>query len=233
MTPRCRADAPVWPWLIGIGIALALAAGGYFLYQKIQDQITHSKPVRVQQYTGIKVANAKALVTNDGFEPQVVCEQNADVPVGTVFKQDPVEGTSLGRGSPVTLTVSTGKPKVPVPGVVGKSLADAVAALASVKLEANPQNVPSDQPAGTVVAQDPKAGTVLVERSRVRINVSRRVPSRSSCRASSASPTTLQPRSFRPPGSRCGASTSSPTRRPAPSSNSRRPETRCSLRTPA
>ena len=62
---------------------------------------------------------------------------------------------------------------MPVPGVVGKSLADAVAALAGVKLEANPQNVPSDQPAGTVIAQDPRAGTVVVEQTRVRINVSK------------------------------------------------------------
>ena len=59
-----------------------------------------------------------------------------------------------------------------MPGVVGKSLADAVATLTSAKLTANPQNVPSDQPAGTIVAQDPKAGTVVVEGSRVRINVS-------------------------------------------------------------
>ena len=163
----------IWPWLIGLGVALALAAGGYFGYQKIQDLIHHARPVRVEQYTGIKLANAEALVTRDGFQPHVVREANADVPAGEVFAQEPVEGTKLGRGSQVTLTVSTGKPKVAVPGVVGKSLADAVAALAGVKLHANPQNVPSDQPTGTVVAQDPRAGTVVVEGSTVRINVSK------------------------------------------------------------
>ena len=171
-TPVARGRS-IWPWLIGLGVALALAAGGYFAYQKIQDQLDKSKPVRVEQYTGIKVENAKTLVKKHGFEPQVVFEANADVPVGIVFKQDPIEGTNVGRGSPVTLTVSTGKPKIPVPGVVGKSLADAVAALTSVKLQANPQNVPSDQAAGTVIAQDPKAGTVVVEETRVRINVSK------------------------------------------------------------
>jgi beta-lactam-binding protein with PASTA domain len=171
-TPVGRARS-IWPWLIGLGVALALAAGGYFAYQKIQDQLDQSKPVRVELYTGIKVENAKALVKKHGFEPQVVFEANADVPAGIVFKQEPIEGTTVGRGSPVTLTVSSGKPKIPVPGVVGKSLADAVAALAIVKLEANPQNVPSDQLTGTVIAQDPKAGTVVVEGARVRINVSK------------------------------------------------------------
>ena len=117
--------------------------------------------------------NAKALVRKDHFQPHVVYQANADVEVGTVFAQDPIEGTTIGRGSQVTLTVSTGKPKVAVPGVVGKSLADAVAALTSAKLQANPQDVPSDQTAGTVIAQDPKVGTVVVEGSRVRINVSK------------------------------------------------------------
>jgi serine/threonine-protein kinase len=171
-TPVARGRS-IWPWLIALGAAIALGVGGYFVYQKIQDQINSSKPVRVEQYTGLKLANAKTLVKKHGFEPQVVFEPNADVPAGIVFAQDPVEGSSLGRGSPVTLTVSTGKPKVPVPGVVGKSLADAVAALTSVKLQANPQNVPSDQQAGTVVAQDPKAGTVVTEGAKVRINVSK------------------------------------------------------------
>jgi len=81
-----------------------------------------------------------------GFQPHVVREASEDVPAGEVFSQEPVEGTNLGRGSQVTLTVSTGKPKVAVPGVIGKSLADAVAALTTVHLQANPQNVPSDQP---------------------------------------------------------------------------------------
>ncbi len=163
----------IWPWLLGLGLALALAAGGYFGYQKIQDQLHNARPVRVEQYTGIKLANAEALVRRDHFEPHVVREPNADVEPGTVFAQQPVEGTSLGRGSQVTLIVSTGKPKIAVPGVVGKSLADAVAALTNAKLTANPQNVPSDQPTGTVIAQDPRAGTVVVEGSRVRINVSK------------------------------------------------------------
>jgi len=162
----------IWPWLIGLGVVLALAAGGYFLYQKVQEQISESSPVTVQQYTGLLVSKAQDLVTNDGFEPQVQREPDPDVSPGIVFKQEPTPGTKLGRGSIVVLHVSTGKPKVAVPGVVGKSSTDAVAALVGAGLTANPQNVPSDQQAGTVVAQDPKAGTVIVEGSTVRINVS-------------------------------------------------------------
>jgi len=170
-TPVSRGRS-IWPWLIALGAALALAAGGYFLYQKVQDQIKDSSPVPVSQYTGLLQANAEQLVRSDGFEPQVQREADPDAAPGIVFQQEPSPGTKLGRGSIVVLHVSTGKPKATVPGVVGKSSTDAVAALVGAGLKANPQNVPSDQQAGTVVAQDPKAGTVIVEGSTVRINVS-------------------------------------------------------------
>ena len=59
-TRRSRRGRSIWPWLLGLGRRRsALAAGGYFAYQKIQDQLDKSKPVRVEQYTGIKVENAQ------------------------------------------------------------------------------------------------------------------------------------------------------------------------------
>jgi eukaryotic-like serine/threonine-protein kinase len=127
----------------------------------------------VQLYSGILVANAKTLVTRDGFEPQVVNQADDTVQPGYVIKQDPTEGSKVARGSVVTLYVSTGKPKVPVPDVVGKSLADAVAILTAAKLDAHPVDITSDQPAGTITATDPRAGTVVVAGSRVRINVAK------------------------------------------------------------
>ena len=51
-----RRGRTIWPWLIGLGVALALAAGGYFAYQKIQDQLHSARPVRVELYTGINLA---------------------------------------------------------------------------------------------------------------------------------------------------------------------------------
>jgi serine/threonine-protein kinase len=172
-TPVSAGGRSIWLWLVALGVLVGLAAGGYFLYEKIQDQIDTSKPVRVEQYTGILERLAVAKVKANGFEPQIDREANEDVAQGIVFDQEPREGTSLGRGSIVVLTVSTGKPKITVPGVIGKTLADAVAALTSAQLEANPVNVPSAQPSGTVVSQDPKAGTVVVSGSRIRINVSK------------------------------------------------------------
>ncbi|MEP6892902.1 MAG: Stk1 family PASTA domain-containing Ser/Thr kinase [Gaiellaceae bacterium] len=168
-----RSRSP-WPWaLVALVVATALGVGGWFLYDKVQRQIDNSKPLAVGLYTGIHLAQSQALVRKDGFEPRVDRVANADVPIGDVFEQDPTEGTKLPRGDIVVLKVSTGKPKVPVPDVVGKSRDDAIAILVKAGLEPNPQPVPSNQPADIVVAQDPHGGVVVVDGSRVRINISK------------------------------------------------------------
>ena len=83
-----------------------------------------------------------------------------------------MEGTGLAKGGIVTILVSTGKKSVNVPDVVGKQLTDAVATLTRAGLNAKSVGVPSDKPSGTVTAQDPRAGTSLVEGATVRINYS-------------------------------------------------------------
>jgi beta-lactam-binding protein with PASTA domain len=176
---RYRAyDAPVarrrsiWPWLLGLGAVLAAAAGGWFLYDNVQRQIADSKPLVVQQYTGIVESRAVDLIIGDGFEPKVRRVPNGDQPVGIVFEQSPTEGTGLAKGGIVTILVSSGKKTVDVPDVVGKQLTDAVAALTRAGLNAKSVGVPSEKPSGTVTAQDPRSGTSLVEGATVRINYS-------------------------------------------------------------
>jgi len=176
---RYRAyDAPVgrrrnwWPWLIGLGVLVALVAGGWLLYDNVQNQIDSNKPIVVQQYTGILESKAVDLINQDGFEPKVRRLPNGEQPVGIVYDQSPTEGTSLAKGGIVTILVSTGKKKVTVPNVVGKQLTDAVATLTRAGLNAKSVGVPSDKPSGTVTAQDPGSGTSVVEGASVRINYS-------------------------------------------------------------
>ena len=138
----------------------------------MQKQISENKPVTVQQYTGIVESKAVNLIIADGFEPKVQRLPSSDQPVGIVFEQSPIEGTSLAKGGIVTIKVSTGKKTVNVPDVVGKQLTDAVAALTRAGLNAKSVGVPSDKPSGTVTAQDPRPGTSLVEGAAVRINYS-------------------------------------------------------------
>jgi len=162
----------VWPWVLAAAALVAVAVGGWFLYDNVQRQIAHNTPIVVQQYTGIIESRAVNLILNDGFEPKVRRVPNGDQPAGIVFDQSPVEGTGLAKGGIVTILVSTGKKTVDVPYVVGKQLTDAVATLTRAGLNAKSVGVPSDKPSGTVTAQDPGSGTSLVEGASVRINYS-------------------------------------------------------------
>ena len=162
-----------WPWLLGFGAILALAVAGYFLYDNVQNQLEQSKPVAVGDYQGLRESNAVELIVGDGFEPKVRRLPNADTQVGMVYDQEPQPGTRLSKDSIVTVLVSSGKPRVRVPDVVGKKLADAVEQLSRADLDANAVEVNSEQAAGTITAQSPRAGTVLVSGSTVRINVSK------------------------------------------------------------
>jgi serine/threonine-protein kinase len=161
-----------WPWLVAAAAAIALGIGGWLLYDNIRDQIDANEPVAVNLYTGILEKKAVALIDADGFEHNVRRLPNADVQPGYVYQQDPEEGTKQPRGSIVTILVSSGKPKVTVPSLVGKSRDAAVAELTRLQLEPNVVQVSSSQQANQVTAQNPKPGVVVVAGSSVRINVS-------------------------------------------------------------
>ena len=163
-----------WPWLLALGAAIALGIGGWLLYDNVQDKINANEPIAVDNYSGILENRAVTLIAGDGFQPRVRRLPNADARPGYVYEQEPEPGTRLPKDSIVTVLVSSGKPKITVPSVVGRSRDSAVKELTTRGLDATVVEVNSpDRPAGIVTAQDPRAGTVLVGGSSVRINVSK------------------------------------------------------------
>jgi beta-lactam-binding protein with PASTA domain len=164
---------PIWPWLLGIGAVLALLAGGWFLYDSIQSQLKGAETVAVPYVLGIQQALAEKKITDEGLIPNVRPVANSDVEEGIVFAQNPKEGTRVDKETVVVIDVSSGKPEVSVPSVVGQSEADAVAELTRVGLVAQVAQVNSEREEGTVTAQSLDPGTVVVEETKVRINVSK------------------------------------------------------------
>ena len=161
-----------WPWLLAAAAAIALGIGGWFLYDNIRDQINANEPVAVGLYTGILEKNAVSLIDKDGFDPNVRRLPNTKVQPGYVYQQDPDAGSKQAKGSLVTILVSSGKPKVTVPSLVGKSRDTAVAELTQRDLVANVVQVSSEKPANQVTAQNPAPGVVVLSGASVRINVS-------------------------------------------------------------
>jgi len=164
---------PLWPWLVGIGAALALLVLGFFLYNSIKSNIEGSETVAVPYVVGIPQANAENLITEKGLVPQVHRVSSADVEEGVVIQQSPTEGTKVDKETVVRIDVSSGKPEVQIPSVVGQTQTDAVAELTRAGLDVQVVEVNSDRDQGTVTAQSPQAGLTVVEGTRVRINVSK------------------------------------------------------------
>jgi serine/threonine-protein kinase len=141
----------------------------------------------------------------------------SDRPAGTVVGQNP--NGSAPAGSTVTLLVSkavaTVSP-VPVPDVVGLSYGAASSLLRVAGFELTREDVESDRPAGTVVAQNPSGSAPA--KSTITLSVSKgpgEIPV----------PDVRPPRS-REPGSSLRAKTSTPTRPPESSLRKTRPEAR-------
>lgn len=168
--PRRRA---FWPWLLALLLIAGTLVGGWFVWQELQSQLDATKPVAVPDVEGSVERLAVRQIRAAGLRENIVREAHDEAAAGIVFEQDPQPGQRIERGNFVTIRVSTGKPKVRVPNVVGQSRDDAVAALTDAGLEANVVPVNSLEPVDEVLATAPKAGTELVKGSTVRVNVSK------------------------------------------------------------
>jgi serine/threonine-protein kinase len=125
----------------------------------------------VPNVTALPVQQAQQRLTSAGFASEVKRVASTR-PKGVVLDQSPLAGVTAVRGTTVTLIVSSGAKPVVVPQVVGQSQGSAVNALTGVGLKPVLQNVGSAKPAGTVVAQKPKAGSEVDKGSKVTLNIS-------------------------------------------------------------
>jgi eukaryotic-like serine/threonine-protein kinase len=153
-------------WAAGVLLVLAVVGGVAYV---VLGQGSSGNPV--PQVTGFTQAAAVRAVTHAGLTPVVKQQANPTVAKGHVISTNPGFGTLAPKGSKVTLFISTGPSKIPVPNVVGDTQAAATTALS--KFTVHPKPVPtSTKPAGTVIRQVPAAGTRLLPGSKVTIYVS-------------------------------------------------------------
>jgi beta-lactam-binding protein with PASTA domain len=95
-------------------------------------------------------------------------------PKGNVAATRPAKGSVLKGDQVVTVVISTGRPKVGVPEVTGRSLADATAILGAGHLQARPERVFDDNvPKGRAVGTEPGAGSSVPWGSTVVLRVSK------------------------------------------------------------
>lgn len=116
--------------------------------------------------------DAEARLEQAGFDPQVAQRNSETVAEGLVINSSPSGGTTLTRGSAVTIVVSRGPRMVRVPVLVGVRRSVAVQRIRSRGLAPLVSEEPSSAPAGEVISQSPDAGSQLGPGSSVSIVVS-------------------------------------------------------------
>ena len=89
-----------------------------------------------------------------------------------MIETSPPEGESVRMGSTVTLVVSRGKENAAIPDVVGQQQDQAEATLTDAGFQVSTQEQEdADAEPGTVLAQDPAAGTQAAQGARVTLTV--------------------------------------------------------------
>ena len=126
----------------------------------------------VPRVAGLPQDEAEQQLRDAGFEPEVEREFSDEVRGGRVIDTSPPPGSSIERGSTVTLRVSRGPEQVEVPDVTGESEENARSALEGAGLRVGEvvEEESGEEP-GTVVEQSPAAGEEVDRGSAVDLTV--------------------------------------------------------------
>ncbi len=126
--------------------------------------------VGVPDVIGLSQGSAESELQNAGLRTAVE-ESESDEPEGNVIAQNPEGGAQVDRGTTITIAVSTGRPQVDVPDVIGLSQGDATGQLSGAGLAPAVRERSTDNPDedGVVVDQRPGAGSEVDEGTEVLI----------------------------------------------------------------
>jgi serine/threonine-protein kinase len=170
----------LWFWLALTGlVAVLIVLIGVIA---AQDDDKPGRPVPL--VVGLRQAQATAVLERAGFDVEAD-RTTSEERRGIVIDQIPDAGTRLERDETVAIVVSSGPEvvttvetvtqpveTVEVPDVVGDDYVEAGATIDGIDLIADSFPVESGEPRGTVVAQDPAAGTELPPGGHVGLAVS-------------------------------------------------------------
>jgi eukaryotic-like serine/threonine-protein kinase len=123
---------------------------------------------------GMDREDAQLALEKVGLEVGNVSERESPVVRGQVLSMSPAAGTQLILPSAISLVVSAGPATIEVPYLVGRPFGEARAQLEQLGLTATTARLDStsDQPAGTVTAQDPVDGVAVGVGTAVQLTLS-------------------------------------------------------------
>ncbi|MGW3634899.1 Stk1 family PASTA domain-containing Ser/Thr kinase [Streptomyces sp. NPDC005122] len=134
-----------------------------------------NKPFAAPNFVGQTLVDAKAMAANVELTVTTTKKPCEAQPKGSVCDQDPKAGADVKKGDTVDLVVSTGAPKVVVPGVTGQSLDDAKAKLEGdgYRFQVKTKTQISTEDPNTVLEQDPKLGAEVQKGSTITLTIAK------------------------------------------------------------
>ncbi|MBC8570910.1 Stk1 family PASTA domain-containing Ser/Thr kinase [Zongyangia hominis] len=144
---------------------------------KVKIKVSSGKTViTIPPVAGVEATLAAGQLSDLGLEVSQKTEYSSDVAAGEVIRTDPVEGTEVGAGTSVILYVSLGAEEklIDMPNVTDIQLETARKLLQQKGLKVNSVKTDpdSDKPSGTVIAQEPQAGSQIKAGSAVTLTIS-------------------------------------------------------------
>jgi eukaryotic-like serine/threonine-protein kinase len=132
--------------------------------------------VAVPSVTGLPSGEAQDQLRAAGLKPEVEQAFSDTVKKGQVIETSPPGGTTVEKGTKVTLQVSRGKERVDVPDVTGETEDNARSALQDAGLRVGKvTEEESEEETGTVTGQDPAAGASVAKGTAVNLTVAKAV----------------------------------------------------------
>jgi serine/threonine protein kinase len=159
--------------LAGLALLLvALVAGGFYLVPKLLGSAPNQ--TSVPSVLNLTRADAESSIRQAGLTVGNVTEGASDtVAKGMVISQRPLASAFVAPGSAIDFVVSTGKPTVQIPSVIGNNKNSVADQLRTLGLVVVMKAVKSDEPKDNVVALDPPVGTAVTVGSTVKISYSK------------------------------------------------------------
>ncbi|MCX5388346.1 Stk1 family PASTA domain-containing Ser/Thr kinase [Streptomyces sp. NBC_00083] len=148
--------------------------GAILIGKAVFSNSADSSSLDVPQLVGSSQGDAEKLATNAGVKMSVdKNEPCADQPEGNVCSQSPASGT-MKKGETISVTVSTGAPKIEVPDVTQKDKDSATQLLQAKGFQVKTKEVESSSAPGTVDKQDPAGGSQAQKNSTVTLTVAKK-----------------------------------------------------------
>jgi hypothetical protein len=129
--------------------------------------------VRVPDVIGMLEEDGQTVLEKSGLEMQVIGQaHHPTIPAFAIIEQSVRAGEPVPEKTSIGVVISQGPDLVEVPSLIGKSGDEAQAQLQMAGLISEIQEAWSEQPPGSVIEQDPPAGSLVQGRSLVRLRVS-------------------------------------------------------------